>query len=142
MTAYILKYIFYFGIISDIQESYKDSTESSYMSFASSLIVNLLNYHITFVKLTSQLWASLVAQMVKNVSNAGNLGSIPSLGRFPWRREWVATSVFLPGGFNVQKRLVGSHPWGHKESDMTERLTQANVNTLLLTEFQHISKAS
>jgi len=65
MTAYVLKYIFYFGIISAIQESYKESTESSYVSFASSLIANLLYYHITFVKLTSQLWASLVAQMVK-----------------------------------------------------------------------------
>ena len=118
MTAYILKYIFYFGIISDIQESYKDSPESSYISFASSLIVKLLCYHITFVKLTSQLWASLVAQMVKTVCNAGNLGSVPSVGRFPWRREWVATSSILawriqwtekPGGLPS----MGSQRVGH-----------------------------
>ena len=29
--------------------------------------------------------------------NAGDLGSIPGLGRFPWRREWQPSLVFLPG---------------------------------------------
>ena len=29
--------------------------------------------------------------------NAGDLDSIPGLGRFPWRREWLPTPVFLPG---------------------------------------------
>ena len=95
MTAYILKSIFYFAIISDIQERCKDGTESSYVSFTSSFTVNLSCYHITFAKLTSQLWASLMALMVKNACHAGNLGSIPRLGRFPWRREWVATSSVL-----------------------------------------------
>ena len=28
--------------------------------------------------------------------NMGDLGSIPGLGRFPWRREWLPTPVFLP----------------------------------------------
>ena len=83
MTAYILKSIFYFAIISDIQERCKDGTESSYVSFTSSFTVNLSCYHITFAKLTSQLWASLMARMVKNACNAGNLGSIPRLGRIP-----------------------------------------------------------
>ena len=30
--------------------------------------------------------------------NAGDLGSIPGLGRFP--REWLPTTVFLPGEFH------------------------------------------
>ena len=30
--------------------------------------------------------------------NAGDLGSIPGLERFPWRRKWQPTPVFLPGG--------------------------------------------
>ena len=35
---------------------------------------------------------------VKNSSaKAGDAGSIPELGRFPWRREWLPTPVFLPG---------------------------------------------
>ena len=29
--------------------------------------------------------------------NEGDLGSIPWSGRFPWRREWLPTPVFLPG---------------------------------------------
>ena len=32
------------------------------------------------------------------------------------------TLVFLPGEFHGQRSLVGYSPWGHKESDMTERL--------------------
>ena len=29
--------------------------------------------------------------------NAGDAGSISGLGRFPWRRAWQPTPVFLPG---------------------------------------------
>ena len=36
--------------------------------------------------------------VVKNPSaNAGDLSSIPGLGRFPWRRKWQSTPVFSPG---------------------------------------------
>ena len=36
--------------------------------------------------------------MVKNPpANAGNEGSVPGSGRFPWRRKWQPTPVFLPG---------------------------------------------
>ena len=35
--------------------------------------------------------------------------------------ETVET-VFLPGESNRQRSLVGYSPWGHKESDTTERL--------------------
>ena len=41
---------------------------------------------------------SLGAQMVKaSAYNVGDLGSIPGLGRSPWRRKWQPTPVFLPG---------------------------------------------
>ena len=39
-----------------------------------------------------------------------------------WRRKWQPTPVFLPGESHGQRSLVGYSPWGHKESDMTERL--------------------
>ena len=39
-----------------------------------------------------------------------------------WRRQWHPTPVLLPGKSNGQRSLVGCSPWGHKESDMTERL--------------------
>ena len=47
---------------------------------------------------------------------------IPGLGRFPWRRAWQPTPLFLPGEFHGQRSLVGYSPWAHKESDTTERL--------------------
>ena len=93
------------------------------------------------------IWASLIAQLVKNwpavqethfdswvrkihwkkdrvptpvflgfpcgsagkesACNAGDLGSIPGLGRFCWRRDWLHTPVFL--GFPVAQ-LVKNLP--------------------------------
>ena len=44
-------------------------------------------------------------------------------GKIPWRRHWLPTPVFLPGEFHGQRSLAGYSSWGHKESDMTERLT-------------------
>ena len=36
--------------------------------------------------------------VVKNLpANAGDAGSIPGWGRFPQRRKWPPTPVFLPG---------------------------------------------
>ena len=43
--------------------------------------------------------------------------------KIPWRREWQPTPVFFPGESHGQRSLVGYRPWGHKELDMTERLT-------------------
>ena len=58
--------------------------------------------------------ASLVAQRVKkSARNVGDPGSIPGLGRFPWRREWLPTLVFLPGDSHGQRSLVGYGPQGH-----------------------------
>ena len=39
-----------------------------------------------------------------------------------WRRQWHPTAVFLPGKSYGRRSLVGCSPWGHKESDTTERL--------------------
>ena len=38
------------------------------------------------------------------------------------RRRWHPTPVLLPGKSHRQRSLVGCSPWGHEESDMTERL--------------------
>ena len=35
---------------------------------------------------------------------------------------WQPTPVLFPGKFHGQKSLARGSPWGHKESDMTERL--------------------
>ena len=38
------------------------------------------------------------------------------------RRKWQPSPVFLPGKYHGQRNLVGYSPWGHKESNTTERL--------------------
>ena len=43
----------------------------------------------------------------------------PWVRKKPWRREWLPT----PGEFYGQRSPADSSPWGHKESDTTERLT-------------------
>ena len=54
--------------------------------------------------------------------NAEDPGWIPGWGRFPWRRKWQPTPVFLPGKPHGWRSLVGYSPWSHKESDTTEWL--------------------
>ena len=60
--------------------------------------------------------------MVKNLPEMWEI-LVQSLGwEDPRRREWLPTSVFLPGEFHEQRSLAGYSPWGHRESDRTERL--------------------
>ena len=53
----------------------------------------------------------------KSACNAGDPVSIPGLGRFPRRRKWLPTPVFLPGESLGQRRLAGHSSRGRKESD-------------------------
>ena len=52
----------------------------------------------------------------ESACNKGDPGSIPGLGRSPWRRKWQPTLVFLPGESHGQESLVGYSPRGHKGS--------------------------
>ena len=65
----------------------------------------------------------------ESACRAGDLHSIPGLGRPPWKRKWQPTPVFLPGESHGQRSLAGCSPWGLKESDTTERLTQLTWQT-------------
>ena len=69
----------------------------------------------------------------ESTCDVGHPGSIPGSGRFPWRRAWLPTPVFLPGESHGQRSLAGYSPWGHKELDMTERLTLSLSNWALST---------
>ena len=61
----------------------------------------------------------------------GGPGSIPGLGRFPWRRAWQPAPVFLPGESPGTEEPGGGYsPWGHKESDTTERLSTAHSTSI------------
>ena len=59
-------------------------------------------------------WASLVAQLVKNLRAMWETWA----GKIPWRRERLPTPVFWPGAFHGLYS-----PRGRKESDVTERLS-------------------
>ena len=70
-----------------------------------------------------------MALVVKNPpANAGDIrdsGSIPGLGRPPWRRTQHPTPVFLTGESHGQRSLVGFSPSGPEESDVTDRQSTA-----------------
>ena len=69
------------------------------------------------------LGLTLVAQMVRNCLQCGRPGFDLWVGKTPWRKAWQPTPVFLSGESHGQRSLGGFIPWGHKESDMTERLS-------------------
>ena len=50
----------------------------------------------------------------ESACNAGDLGSIPRLGRFPRRRKWQPTPVFLPREFPWTEEPGGLQSMGSK----------------------------
>ena len=69
--------------------------------------------------------------MVKNLpatwdSWVGSLG-----GKDPLEKSMLTHPVFLPGESHGQRSLVGYSPWGHKESEMTARLSRALAIALI-----------
>ena len=75
----------------------------------------------------------------ESTCNAGETGSIPGSGRFPWRRECLPTPVFLPGEFQGQKEPSGlqsmelqrvRHNW------VTN--THTHIYTCIITQPMHI----
>ena len=62
----------------------------------------------------SQVWDSLVAQMVKRLP-AMQETQVPSPGREdPLEKEMEPTPVLLPRKFHGWRSLVGYSPWGHR----------------------------
>ena len=75
-------------------------------------------------------WASLVAQMVKNLP-AMQKTQVQSPGQEDPLEKGMAThSSILPGKSHAQRILVGCSPWGLIELDVTEQLTNTNTTTL------------
>ena len=80
------------------------------------------HFMLASVKDTYQAWkvfpgSSVVKNPPTSAGDIRDMGSIPRSGRFPWRRKWQPTPIFLPGKFHGQRSLVGYSPWGLKESD-------------------------
>ena len=63
----------------------------------------------------------------ESACNAGELGLIPGLRRSPGGGHGNPLQYSYLENSHGQKNLAGYSPWGHKESDMTERLTHSKI---------------
>ena len=71
-------------------------------------------------------WASLVAQMVKNLPAIQETWVRSLGGEDPLEKGMATHSSILPGEFHGQRSLEGYSPWGLKELYKTEQLTHTH----------------
>ena len=57
---------------------------------------------------------SVVKNPSANVEATGGAGSIPGVGRFPWKRKWQLPPAFLPGKSHEDRSLEATVHGGHK----------------------------
>ena len=84
--------------------------------------IDILDYFhwFSYVEYLGYPGGTVVKKLPNNAGDTGGVGSIPELGRFPWRMKWQPTPVFLPEDFHAQQSLEGYSPYGCKEADTTE----------------------
>ena len=61
----------------------------------------------------------------ESACNVGDLGSVPGLGRSLGGGHGNPLQYSCLENLHGQRGLMGNSPWGHKESDTTERLSTA-----------------
>ena len=79
----------------------------------------LVHTEVTYMYIFHYIWAFLVAQTVKNLPAVQETQVWSLVRKIPWTRKWLPIPVFLTGEFQGLRSLVGYHPQGRKESDMT-----------------------
>ena len=81
----------------------------------------------------------MVKDLPASAGDAGVVGSIPGLGKIPWRRKWQLTPVFLPGKFHEQRILESYSPWGHKRvrPDFVTKTVTATTNLFFESVWIH-----
>ena len=72
-----------------------------------------------FQRLARRDEKAFLSGQCKEIEGNNRMGKTRDLFR---RRQWHPTPVLLPGKSNGRRSLVGCRPWGHEESDTTERL--------------------
>ena len=92
------------------------------------LCYSSLGSDIVFVTELMFKRASLVAQMVKNLSEYRS-GLYRWVRKIPWKRAWLPTPVFFPREFHGQRSLESYSYWGCKELDTAEWLTHTYTHT-------------
>ena len=88
--------------------------QQSALTVTLNLIISGLTSIILIVLSTINLQFPHSSVSKEFACSAGDLGSIPGSGRFPWRRKWQSTPVFLPGKSHGRRSLAGYSPWGRK----------------------------
>ena len=69
----------------------------------------------------------------ESICNAGGLDSVSGLGRSPGGNHANPLQYSCLENPHGQKSLAGCSPWGHKESDTTERLSTAHTGLRVLS---------
>ena len=96
----------------------------------STLTLQIRKLHLQNLYVSTYEWASLVAQMLKNLP-AMQETWLQSLGRNDPLEKGMAThsSISLSGEFCGQRSLVGYSPWGHKVRHdwMTNTFTSLSI---------------
>ena len=121
----------------------KSWTQLSEFHFSSCLASSVsMRLFISGSWVQAPFWASLVAQIVKNLPEmqatqvwslqCGRCWFDPRVRKIPWKKKWQSTPVFLPEEFHGQRSLEGYSPWAHKESDRTDWLTLLHMVVLCL----------
>ena len=110
----------------------------------------LIYYSNSLYWVLAVCWASLMAQMIKNLPAVqetkveGRFFTIWAIWvrKIPWRRKWQPAPVFLPGEFYGQRSLLGYSPWDCKESDTSELITLCCIlDTRIFKNEQHLHPA-
>ena len=65
----------------------------------------------------------MVKNLLANVGDTRDTGTIPGLRKISQRRKWQPIPVLLPEEFHGQRSLAGYRPRYQKESDRTKKLS-------------------
>ena len=110
-----------------------------WQEFDKSAAAHFQLYFKCLVSLTGLPWCLRWQRILFQCRRSKRHGFDPWVRKISWRREWQSTPAF-PGKFHGQRSLVGYSPWGHKESDMTDRLTLTLSRLIEQNELNNILK--
>ena len=121
----ILKFIWKFKWLRRTKQSWKRTKlEQNHTSWFQNLLQSCSNQDHVEPALRYDIWVSGKELKDEEINS--------------WRK-WQPTPIFLPGEFHGERSLVGSSPWGHKESDTTEWLTHFLSECIALPTSNHFN---